>query len=391
MLNSVVKKITFFNLLLFLSCLNFMGSGNIIFFILCLYVFINYRHDLYLDGLYSFSSILMGVVIFCVSFYFYDITDLIKSINYIFAYTVGLTCYRHSNNKISFIKNTCITIFLGSATQVLLIYLYNLYKGQTNTRILYGIWNVEFISVTLLALISTIIIGFAFFSLFCEKNTFLKYITIFSVAVAFVLAINTATRTLFVLTFLCFIICSGVYFKLYRKLFFRKILLPVCFLLLVFIPLCLYDLFHYDSYILNSPIYMRFFLEGLDSPRYEISTLFIDNILLEPLGGGKLKGMVGIYAHNLPLEMYDVYGVVCFVAIMVLYIKSLWNVLILAKYKIKNDINFLLIGFILSIDLEMLLEPIIEGYPLMLWLFLLLLGITNSFVREGKYYRGESD
>ena len=263
------------------------------------------------------------------------------------------------------------------------------YKGQPSTRTLYAIWNDGLISVTLIALLSSVIIGYSFYAIVCNKNKILKVYSIVALMIVFLINIMTATRTPFILSILvCFLL-----FVLYtrnsnmstKKKFWICVLCVIVFAVLCYVN----DWFGIKTFLLKSALFERMGEEGIKTTRTDIAQEFIARMCQYPFGGNFIRKEIGKYAHNILLELYDLYGVIPFVITSVFYLQGIKNVFYMAKKGVYKSVNFLLIGLYLSIMIQMFLEPVIEGFPILYYVFLFIHGISNcyiSFSKENQYY-----
>ncbi len=376
-------------ILLFLSCLNIYEKGSFLFLVLILYIIIFFKLKIFVDKVNTFLCLLLVSVSVVISVYFYDLNAVIKCLNYGGAYIIAITIFKFAKKKDVVIKRLMFSIFSGFATQIMLVYLFNLYKGQPSTRTLYAIWNDGLISVTLIALLSSVIIGYSFYAIVCNKNKILKVYSIVALMIVFLINIMTATRTPFILSILvCFLL-----FVLYtrnsnmstKKKFWICVLCVIVFAVLCYVN----DWFGIKTFLLKSALFERMGEEGIKTTRTDIAQEFIARMCQYPFGGNFIRKEIGKYAHNILLELYDLYGVIPFVITSVFYLQGIKNVFYMAKKGVYKSVNFLLIGLYLSIMIQMFLEPVIEGFPILYYVFLFIHGISNcyiSFSKENQYY-----
>ncbi len=376
------SKILYF--LLFLSCLNIYEKGSFLFLVLILFVFVFFRLKISVDRVNSVLCFLLVSVSVIVSFYFYDLNAVIKCLNYGGAYIIAITIFNHAKNKEVAIKRLMFSIFSGFATQIMLVYLFNLYKGQPSTRTLYAIWNDGLISVTLIALLSSVIIGYSFYAIACNKNKALKVYSIVALVIVFFMNIMTATRTPFILLILVWFLLFVFYTRnsniSTKKKFWMCVLCVIVFAVLCYVN----DWFGIKTFLLKSALFERMGEEGIKTTRIDIAQEFIARMWQYPFGGSFARREIGKYAHNILLELYDLYGIVPFVVTFVFYIQGIKNIFYMAKKGIYRSINFLLIGLYLSTMIQMFLEPVIEGFPILFYVFLFIHGISNCYINFSK-------
>lgn len=371
-------------ILLFLSCLNIYEKGSFLFLVLILYVIIFLKLKISVDKVNTFLCLLLVSVSVVVSVYFYDLNAVIKCFNYGGAYIIAITIFNYAKNKEVVIKRLMFSIFSGFATQIMLVYLVNLYKGQPSTRTLYAIWNDGLISVTLIALLSSVIIGYSFYAIVCNKNKVQKVYTIVALVIVFFMNIMTATRTPFILLILvCFLLF--VFYTRNSSISTKKKFWMCVLCVTVFAVLCyINDWFGIKTFLLKSALFERMGEEGIKTTRIDIAQEFIARMWQYPFGGSFGRKEIGKYAHNILLEIYDLYGIVPFIVTSIFYIQAIKNIFYIAKKGIYRSVNFLLIGLYLSSMIQMFLEPVIEGFPILFYVFLFIHGISNCYINFSK-------
>ena len=85
-----------------------------------------------------------------------------------------------------FIKKLFFTIFLGFTIYLILIFLNNInIKQIEGQRLIRDFWIDRNLSVTLVGLLCSIVIGYFFYSIFCKGKILLKIFSCFSLIIAF--------------------------------------------------------------------------------------------------------------------------------------------------------------------------------------------------------------
>lgn len=379
--------------LLFLSCLNIYEKGNVLFLILILFVIIYFRLKICIDKVNALLCLLLVSISVVVSLCFYDFNAVIKCLNYGGSYIIAITLFNRAKNKDIIIKRLMFSVFLGFTAQIILVGCFNLYKGQPSTRTLYAIWNDGLISVTLIALLSSVIIGYSFYAIVCNNNKMLKVFSIGAFAIVLGMNIMTATRTPFILLILVYFSLFFMYLRnssiLTKKKFWIGILCVI-----VLVAICYENnLFGIKTYLLKSALIERMGEEGLNTTRIDIAREFMDRIWRYPFGGSFIRTETSKYAHNILLEVYDLYGIVPFMVISVFYIQGIRNIFRMVRKGIFKSVNFLLMGLYLSIMIQMFLEPVIEGFPILFYIFLFIHGVSNSYIdfsERNRYYENST-
>ncbi len=377
---SVESSKTFF-ILLFLSCLNINEWGSLIFIFLCVYTIIKLGLEVPVDPNNYLLCTLLSVICALVSLFYFGTNATVKCINYCGAYIIGYSIISKAYNKVKLIKNCLFSIFAGYSCQIIFVFIYNIYKGQPSTRTLYAVWNDGLISVTLIALLSSVVIGYSFYAFFCSKNIVLIIYSFITLIITAMINILTATRTPFLLFAIVYLFLILAFFKnvhLSVKIKFAFVLLGIAIIAIICYQ---HDWFGIKTFWLNSALFERFGEEGVQTGRIEIAKQFISYMLQYPFGGGFARQEIHNYAHNILLEIYDMYGVIPFFITLVIYIEAIRNIILVVKKGKDVSCNHLLAGLYIAIIIQMFLEPVIEGFPILFYTFLFIHGICNSYIR----------
>lgn len=372
-----------FYCLLFLSCLNINEMGSILFIVFCLYSIVKCHFVLLIDKTNYILTMVMCVICMAVSFVTWGLNDAIKCLNFLGAYVVGYSAFINAHDKQKLIKNSMFSVFSGFALQIVLVYLYNLYCGQPSTRTLYAIWNNGLISVTLIALLSSVVIGYSFYGIAVNKKKSLKIFVIIALYLTALANITTATRTPFLLAAFMLLILICAYIKNSDKsVKIRTIVISIIVISLA--AFCyIFDWLGVRSFLLNSALYERFSDEGLQTGRIRIAKQFMSYMWRYPFGGGLARKEIHNYAHNILLEIYDMYGALPFLLTVIFYIQSIKNTIAVIKHGQDTNCNYIFAGLYITILVQMFLEPVIEGFPILFYVFLFIHGICTAYVRSG--------
>ena len=99
-----------------------------------------------------------------------------------------------------------------------------------------------------------------------------------------------------------------------------------------------------------------------------------------------MRAIIGRSAHNYLQESYDLYGVFSFIALIVFTVHMIGKLIKLLKIKRKKDYHFLIISMEITLFVQCCLEPVMTGYPVALWVLIMIDGMTTSFLRSGQVF-----
>ena len=96
-------------------------------------------------------------------------------------------------------------------------------------------------------------------------------------------------------------------------------------------------------------------------------------------GGGYIRNKLnGAFAHELYLDTYSRAGIVPYILLIVFVFSATFRAIrLVARKELPVFTNCLILGLFLSINIEFLIEPIMEGVPWLLPLFCILCGMTD--------------
>lgn len=373
-----IEKSIAYYLLIVLTCMNFFGQGALFCLILGLFCIIKYP-----EIEISFNMLAITLFVFCIilTTLFFDksFNEIPKSFNYLLIYMAGKNGFCNAKDKVKFIKNTMFFIFLGFLTQLFLHYLYN--RGKTfkeGQRLLYSFWTKQYVSVTLIGLLSAAIIGYAYYGIFVCKNKPIKILCILSLVLTAVVNFSTATRTPFLLTAIIFSLMSLIYFTKAKSV--KKIRILATVILLAVIAFIFYnaDVFGIKSYIMTTPLFARIEKTGVETSRTLIFQEYFKYMPQYPFGGNHIAEIVGKEAHNYLQQSYDRYGICAFISIIFITAHFIKNIVLLLRRKTDTDCVILIASVFISMFIQCCLEPIFDGYPIEFWFLLMIDGMMSG-------------
>lgn len=390
-LNNTIKRRSIegsfvYYVLISLFCVNFLGRGSIFCLVFGLFAVVKTK-KIKLDICSLFCFILFFAS--CIASILYsDIIEAIKCLNFFLMYIVGVSGYYNAVNKKKYITKVLFSIFAGYALYIVLTYLANLntvpeYVGQ---RVINNFWTGERISVTLVGLISSVVIGYSGYVLLCKKKYCLKIIAIVSLILVILINSKTATRTPILL--LPIVICGMFLIYLFNQNAHKalKILFVILIIVIFAIILINIDFLGIRTYIESTPIFKRFQKEGDKTSRVQIFQIHLSYFFDYMWGGGNIQDLTGMMAHNFLQQGHDLYGIFATTSLVLITVCVLRNICkLLTKHK-KNEIDYLFISMYFAMLIQSFLEPVFTGYPCFYFSFLLIHGVATGYVNNGFRY-----
>ena len=375
------KNPKLFYFLIVLGCMNFMGRGSIVFLLLCLYELFRRKGYIAIDG----NAVVLAAFSLCVVFAavrYYAYSECIKAANYFLMYVLGYDSFRKATDKQRCVEGIALAMCVGYGFELILMYLYNYNREQASARSMYSIWTGEPIKVTLLGLLVSVIIGYSFYSFFYGRRKREKIIVGLLLAVGLLISFDTATRTPFALFAVVYVVMFAVH--LFNRRGVRAFRVLALALLVCLIILLLYsvDTLGVRSALEESLMLQRFLEQGLKSSRMDLLADYFDMMPDHLWGGGFIAEEVGEVAHNYLQQGHDLYGVFALIFLLAITVQFLKNMIKLLGKKHKLGIDILLLSLYLSLLLQICLEPVFTGYPILLWNLLMIHGMATAYLRD---------
>lgn len=372
--------------LISLFCINFLGRGSVFCLVFGLFAVVktkNFKLDI--CSLFCFIMFLASCI---ASILYSDIIEAIKCLNFFLMYIVGVSGYCNAVNKKKYITMVLFSIFAGYALYIVLTFFANLntvpeYDGQ---RVIKNFWTGERISVTLVGLISSVVIGYSGYVLLCKKKYLLKAVAIVSLILVVLINSKTATRTPILLIP---IVIGGIFLiYLFNQNAYKA--LKILFFILIVVILAIFliniDFLEIRTYIKSTPIFTRFQKEGNKTSRVQIFQIHLSYFFDYMWGGGNIQEATRAMAHNFLQQGHDLYGIFATISLVLITICVLRNMCKLLTKRKKNEIDYLFISMYFAMLIQSLLEPIFSGYPCFYFSFLLIHGVATGYVNNGYRY-----
>lgn len=356
-------------LMLFFATLNIFEFGATIWLLATIVIMIihllkyqriilaNTIQDLVFYSIFTIGASLASIL-------FLGLNDLIKSVIPLFSLVSSALLVRMVDNRRVFLRRLLFVIFLAYLTQVILLYFHNINISRESQRVLYSLWGNKRISVTLVAVLCSYIIGYSISMVFYCKKLLFKFM--FLIPLVFVVLINlmTATRTPFLIMIIVLLGTTLLYMK--KAATIIKIRVIAGGLFFAFLGLLCYfsNAFGIKTLIMNSPLFSRALESGLETSRGTIFLNHLNGMSISIFGGGQIQKVYG-YAHNIVQESYDLYGILALISILYCLVDFIRTLRVLSKTN--NYYLFIVLPIYLAVVLQFLSEPIFEGYPLIFW------------------------
>ena len=363
--------------LLFLACMNCMGQATLFFLLFDLYGLFSIKFK----GNGSSKDVLLYFMItlsaFVTSCFQYEFTEVIKPIVIFLTFYVAYYGYQVVVDKEKFIKYLVFAVFAVFFANLLLTYYLNFYVigHVAGTRVLYNYWTHDVVSVTLIGLISSVVIGYSFYCLFCHSCRIMKILGVGCILLMAKVNIDTATRTPFVILI---VVYTVLLYDLYRQSSRKQRAWLICLLVLIAVALSQYLL----PLLSDSAIANRFDESGLETSRWQIMDFYFSHLLNYPFGGHNISAILHQEAHNLLFEGFDYYGIIFFVFMLILQVVMIYRLWLLHRIKNKTRIVFLLMAMMIAVYLQSWAEPVLAGYPQLAWSMFLFDGLIAAYLRD---------
>lgn len=378
-------------LFLFLFSLNFFGKGSIFFIALianALIISILKGNKFVLDKGFVYIT-LFSISYFLVLQYHRTITIyniFIFLIAPIAAYVVGQLVVSQSYASIS---NNIHTIAIGNFLHGFLNVVY--------TTLLYGfsfyfsglrsfpdIWSQEILTATLQGTYYTLPASLLFYSIVIWKEN-LRFSCMIIVMVFFSLFVSAlmGNRTLLFIIGIVFLASLIVYYLLEkRKIKIIRILIAVFVLCLIIYSFYVTNFFSLREMVEDSLLVSRMkYSDSRNDPRLSVYFWVFNQLFDYPMGGYKMY-LGGLkYAHNLWLDVIFATGLIPFIFLFLFSLNVSFNIYKLIKLSsLSISFRLLLFGIYLGFMLNFMVEPILEGVPMMFVSFCLISGMLSKFI-----------
>lgn len=374
------------NLILFAASLNFLMQGSLLFVVfIFIWIIRNFNTPLLFNAqmlilICLFTGMIISILLFGQGKQ--SLFETIKACIYIGVYFCGYNTVYNETLQEKYIEKIIFVFYFSSLLYLILIFLYNLSLGFQGGRVLYNIWTRQPVSVTLIGAVSSLIIAVSIYICFAKK---LIYKVLSIIAWGFVLYLNgeTATRTPWILSFVSLMVALIIFILKKRKYLFGVLSFFVIGGIIGSI-LLLYNLNENFYNFLNSiPVVNRILESGLSTSRVEETLNYISGMFNFLWGGNVASKQLGtILPHDIWLEMYDTFGFLASISLIIITVDMVIKAIELMKNKYSFKFSFMIIIFYFTLILQCALEPLVSGSPIIIWQLLFLHGLICRYIRE---------
>lgn len=145
------------------------------------------------------------------------------------------------------------------------------------------------------------------------------------------------------------------------------------------------DAFGFQTLFYKSQLGQRYLLgyapTMTEDGRWKKTVFFFENISKSLWGGGYTRSNVGSI-HNIYLDVFDLSGIIPFGLLIIFTLIVIGDYRRLRKSASVDDSTALLLLLICSLTfIQLLLEPVMESVPVMIWCLLLICGMQHKVSR----------
>lgn len=366
-------------ILLLLACVNINNMFFVLISVTLVFLFITNK--------ITFPKATWSLYLFCFTFmifYYYNknysLNDLLKAFSYGLSFSIGDILIRRRTNKIKAATNLILLISFGFCIHGCLNFFMNYldYGWHPLTRNMPDIWTGKPMAATGHGVIFCVFVGSLYYCLFVQKKKWIMVLALIGLICMVLFNMMSASRTVFVLIALTFA-CSLALDIGTRKAITTKHLLIIAIIVFMII-LFISNAFGIKSFFNESALGNRLkYVENIkEDSRFFIHKVYLVGMFYYPFGGRNIKRIIGTYAHNLFLDLYDMAGFIPTLCLLIFFIKMTIILLHIIKDN-RVDLGFKLLYFSVNVTMifQLFTEPILEGVPWLLAIYCLINGIGN--------------
>lgn len=359
------------DILIFLACFNFIGRGPVVFFVFCLYAIFKTKGVRWNRTCILYLSLSIFAVI--ASIIYFDTNEVVKSLMYFLSFIAGYRLVTISKEDAFLIRQLVFFATLGFIAYLAFVgYLNIIVLGHTaGFRLMVNPWNGVETPATIFGLLACVPISYSFYCFFCQKNNILKLLGVVFLVIALWVNMETATRTPFVLMGVVYAVMFLVLFKTQNRRSSVKVVL------LIALVVVLWNAFFFTD-LSKTILFERFSENRLESSRWDIMKVYLDHMWEYPWGGGFVEKNYHTMSHNFLQEAYDTYGVLFALPLLLVFAGVFVRFIRLAAAKWKNRVSLLFLSLYIGVFLQLMMEPVIVGYPQLIWVYFMVDGFVVS-------------
>lgn len=404
---SVTSRIIY--LLLFLFSLNVFNQSSLILVAMFAFVVLYDKGKLYIPPNDNVFFILM---LFSITFFLFSLqSDLnagISAIGCPMAYYIGMRVQSDqleiscAEDQLRFLT---LLLVVGMTGHAIVNFIYELIRfgGINSGGIHYDFFSLGAeTSATGAATYLTLFAGVVFYLIIACDSALKWILGVVCIAIAFAYDMILGGRTFFaligasfVLSMLIFICGQKDPIKQIKAI--GKIIFVV--LILIIVAMVVYNrygdtiakmfqstyLFHRISYA-NQSQSQDLFSFFKSSDRGNVRNQYISLMFDYPWGGRKILEKIGLYAHELWLDIFDSAGIIPFIFMWIATLQiTFGNIRYILNKEIPIRNRVLIVGITASVTIQFFFEPVLTGCRVLLFSYFLLCGLVRS---QLLYYRG---
>lgn len=361
---------------------NLFGKSTVLLYVLFSLMIIFYiikRKKILMINKSMLILILFSVSYAVISFY-YNKGDLFLLLGPILAFYIGRMICNKKEGAEGYITKCIFSIAIGFFLHAMLNYFTNTEEIGRNTI---DFWTKEMMAATLQATMLTMIMSTLFYTLFYIKEWKYKIVMLIFIILAFTYDMILATRTLLIITASSFLVSWLVYTclnKKYKNMI--KSVLVIAILWIAFVSIYENNLLEIKEKVEESNLFSRMNDDDTissDEGRFQTQIIAIQSLWQYPFGGNhELIGNLR-YAHNMWLDVAKQTGIIPFVLLIIFFVTNIIQLIKVIKSKdVTEQFKVLLIGIYISVILNFLVEPILQGIPLYFVCFTIIMGLVDG-------------
>ena len=374
--------------LLFLLAINIFHYGQFLLPIICLILFIDNKYKFKVNNTKAF----IVLCLFSISFFIFSYKQGFYSV---MGFCLPMAYYVGSNikdNSEGGIKKTIYLIAFGMIVHVLLNFIVEIERNGLHlfaSSSHYDFWISGKVGSTITTINCIPAIGFSYYLFKYEKNKYIKYGFLISLAIFIIYNLGLGQRTVYLMIIISLLFSYVLDIKLTKSKVNKKAILILVAIILVLTLTVTYlitaeiiDIYFIMDYV---RVLKKFVLHGVGTTRLDI---FFKTIKLAPyhlFGNREISTLMGIMPHDLWTDVYDWGGIVTFVLFVIHTVMFIKVFIKLIKNKnVSNKFKVFIIPIFVCIIVQCMLEPIMSGVSLFLVVVIIFESMIEKMIIYGK-------
>lgn len=327
-----------------------------------------------------------------------SIFGLVKPFTYLLCYIIGASMIEDDDDygadKMPLKLFYIVTVFVAAGSFI--HYLLNWYINAGTVlgsadRNTVDIWFKIPMAATGQSALACLPLSIAIACLFAKTNRIIKVASIATILLVLGYNLILSGRTLLIMCVVLLAIGFLHRFSMQKKGRWRLILIIVAVIVFI-IYAYRANLFNIRTYIEQSPVYERFFLEdsnqGIDEDSRMRKKLYhLENMDRYIFGGAHIRQEIG-HAHDILLDTYDESGVFALVGMIGYLLVSIVHLVkCLTNKSLPFEFRNIILCVYVTVYIEFMVEPILQGMPWLFATFCLIDGYVSRILRYNKVLR----